>query len=80
MMKVMGIVIGGAMEKCKVLVKVSVLYWAQHKRRLLTLAVTIVMGVMALCSCALLVRSEKSEILKKELTILGDYDAIFYET
>lgn len=64
----------------KVLTKVSLRYWGKHKQRLLTMALAIVMGVAALCCCALLVRSEKAAVLEEYLTYMGDYDLIFYES
>lgn len=61
------------------LAKVSLKYWMQHKRSLLTLFITIVLGTAALCCAALLIRSEKMAVLEEELVICGDYDVIVYD-
>ena len=68
------------MERVRVLTKVSFRYWMRHKKRLLTLALAIVMGVAALCCSALLIRSEKTAELDEKLDYYGNYDAIVYET
>lgn len=59
--------------------QLSIRYWRKHKKRMLTLATVTVIGAVALCLVALFIRSEKSLVLNRELDLLGDYDAIFYE-
>lgn len=59
--------------------QLSIRYWSKHKKRVLTLATVTVIGAVALCLVALFIRSEKSFVLNRELDLLGDYDAIFYE-
>ncbi len=59
--------------------QLSIRYWRKHKKRMLTLATVTMIGAVALCLVALFIRSEKSLVLNRELDILGDYDAIFYE-
>ena len=66
------------MKKIKMLTKISLKYWLHHKRRLLTLMLSLVFGVSALCCTALLVRSEKDAVLEEELRILGNYDGVLY--
>lgn len=68
------------MRKGKLLYRISVSYWKRHKRRLFTLALTIVMGVAALCCSALLIRSEKTAVVSQTMDNVGNYDAIIYET
>ena len=53
------------MKKIKMLTKISLKYWLHHKRRFFTLMLALVLGVSALCCTALLVRSEKDAVLKK---------------
>ena len=60
------------------LFKISIQYWLQHKRRLLTFMFVIIIGTIALYSSGMLVRSNKQAILDEELRILGNYDMILY--
>ena len=60
------------------LYKLSVKYWSNHKRKMYTLAAIIVIGAAALCLVLLFIRSNKQNLLNKELDLLGDYDAMFF--
>ena len=62
-----------------IFLKLSVKYWREHWKRLLTLITMIVMGAAVLCLTALFIRSDKMRLLNRELDMHGDYDAIFYE-
>lgn len=62
-----------------VFLKLSVKYWREHWKRLLTLITMIVMGAAVLCLTALFIRSDKMRLLNRERDMHGDYDAIFYE-
>ena len=68
------------MKMLKLLLKLSSEYWNKHRQRFLSFAFLVMAGSAALCSVALLIRSEKSAILEEELVLLGNYDAIIYET
>lgn len=68
------------MKMSKLLLKLSSEYWNKHRQRFLSFAFLVMAGSAALCSVALLIRSEKSAILEEELVLLGNYDAIIYET
>ena len=61
------------------LYRLSIKYWTNHKRKMNTLAAVILIGAAALCIVLLFVRSNKQNILNKELDLLGNYDAVFYE-
>lgn len=67
------------MEKIKLLSKISWKYWRCHGARFLTLAVSVMLGAAALCSAALLLRSEKILVLEEQFDALGNYDVIMYE-
>ena len=62
-----------------IFLKLSVKYWREHWKRLLTLITMIVMGAAVLCLTALFIRSDKMRLLNRELDMLGNYDAVFYE-
>jgi ABC-type lipoprotein release transport system permease subunit len=66
------------MNRLYVLSRISLKYWMQHKKRFFTFMIIVMLGAMALFSSALLIRSEKQTVLDEELTLLGDYDTIFY--
>ena len=66
------------MNRLYVLSRISLKYWMQHKKRFFTFMIIVMLGAMALFSSALLIRSEKQAVLDEELTLLGDYDTIFY--
>ena len=68
------------MKMLKLLLKLSSEYWNKHRQRFLSFAFLVMAGSAALCSVALLIRSEKSAILEEELVLLGNYDVIIYET
>lgn len=59
--------------------RLSIKYWKSHKKRMITLATVTGIGAVALCLVALFIRSEKAFLLNRELDMLGDYDAVFYE-
>lgn len=67
------------MSKIKLLSKISLQYWRCHGARFLTLALSVMLGAAALCSTALLLRSEKNLVLEEEFDALGNYDIIMYE-
>lgn len=67
------------MEKIKLLSKISWKYWRCHGARFLTLALSVMLGAAALCSAALLLRSEKTLVLEERFDALGNYDIIMYE-
>jgi len=58
---------------------ISLSYWKFHKKNLVSLLSVMIIGVAALFAAALLIRSEKEQVLEKELKLLGDYDAIIYD-
>ena len=62
------------MKMLKLLLKLSSEYWNKHRQRFLSFAFLVMAGSAALCSVALLIRSEKSAILEEELVLLGNYD------
>lgn len=67
------------MGKIRLLSKISWKYWRCHGARFLTLALSVMLGAAALCSAALLLRSEKTLVLEEEFDDLGNYDIIMYE-
>lgn len=67
------------MGKIRLLSKISWKYWRCHGARFLTLALSVMLGAAALCSAALLLRSEKTLVLEEEFNDLGNYDIIMYE-
>ena len=66
------------MSKIKMFTKISIKYWAHHKRRFFALMLSLALGVSALCCTALLLRSEKQAVLEEELRLLGNYDIPVY--
>ena len=60
-------------------IKLSFQYWKKHIKRLSSMAVLICIGAATMCLALLFIRSNKQIILNKELNLLGDYDACFYE-
>lgn len=67
------------MQKWMLFSKISAKYWVNHKKRLLTFALIVILGTAALISSSLLIRSEKQAVLDEELRLLGDYDIIMYD-
>ena len=59
------------------LFKLSLHYWKNHSKRIITFAIVIILGTAALCMATLFIRSEKQNELNKELTYFGNYDTAF---
>lgn len=55
-------------------------YWRKHKAQLLLLMLILLSAVTALSLMFLFVRGSKYEKLERELTMLGDYDIIAFNT
>ncbi len=59
------------------LFKLSLHYWKNHIKRIITFAIVIIIGTAALCMATLFIRSEKQNELNRILTTLGNYDSAF---
>lgn len=57
----------------------SIDYWKTHMKRFFTIATVTILGAVAISVVLLFIRSNKQIILEKELDLLGNYDAAFYE-
>ena len=65
------------MKVIRQLFKLSLHYWKNHIKRIITFAIVIILGTAALCMATLFIRSEKQNELNKELTYFGNYDTAF---
>ena len=66
------------MNKLKLFVLLSLRYWRHNLSKLMLIMLSSIIGAATISAAALLIRSEKSSILNKNLNTLGNYDVTYF--